>query len=56
MSGHRIDTKIVKYRVVKPGEKTEAKAADAAPVARAREESHDSKVIWMHEKLERPGS
>jgi hypothetical protein len=54
MSGHRIDTKIVKYRVVKPGEKTEAKAADAAPVARAREESHDSKVIWMHEKLERP--
>ena len=54
MSGHRIDTKIVKYRVVKPGEKTEAKAADAAPVARAREESRDSKVIWMHEKLERP--
>jgi hypothetical protein len=54
MSGHRIDTKIVKYRVVKPGEKTEAKVADAAPVARAREESHDSKVIWMHEKLERP--
>jgi hypothetical protein len=58
MSGHRIDTKIIKYRVVKPGEKPEAKAADAAPVPRAREESRgeprDSKVIWMHEKLERP--
>ena len=54
MSEHRIDTKIVKYRVVKPGETPDAKAADAAPAARAREESRDSKVIWMHEKLERP--
>ena len=54
MSGHRIDTKIVKYRVVKPAEKSEAKAAEAASAARAREESRDSKVIWMHEKLERP--
>jgi hypothetical protein len=54
MSDHRIDTKIVKYRVVKPGETPETKAADAAPAARAREESRDSKVIWMHEKLERP--
>ncbi len=58
MTGHRIDTKIVKYRVVKPGEKSEAKAAEAASAARAREESsdepRDSKVIWMHEKLERP--
>jgi len=54
MSDHRIDTKIVKYRVVKPGETSETKAADAAPAARAREESRDSKVIWMHEKLERP--
>ena len=54
MSGHRIDTKIVKYRVVKPGEKTDAKAADARADGRPREESRDSKVIWMHEKLERP--
>jgi len=54
MSDHKIDTKIVKYRVVKPGETPEAKAADAAPAARTREESRESKVIWMHEKLERP--
>ena len=54
MSDHRIDTKIVKYRVVKPGETADTKAADAVPAARAREESRDSKVIWMHEKLERP--
>src|SRR5688572_14731884 len=54
MSEHRIDTKIVKYRVVKPGEMPDAKAADAAPAARPREESRESKVIWMHEKLERP--
>jgi len=63
MSGHRIDSKIVKYRVVKPGEKSEAaKAAEAASAVRPREgsrdeprdEPRDSKVIWMHEKLERP--
>jgi hypothetical protein len=59
MSGHRIDSKIVKYRVVKPGEKSEAaKAAEAASAVRPRDEPRDeprdSKVIWMHEKLERP--
>jgi hypothetical protein len=54
MSGHRIDTKIVKYRVVKPAEKPDARAGDARPEGRSREESRDSKVIWMHEKLERP--
>jgi hypothetical protein len=54
MTGHRIDTKIVKYRVVKPGEKADARAAEAKAESRQREESHDSKVIWMHEKLERP--
>jgi len=56
MSGHRIDTRIVKYRVVKPGDKdkAEARAAEAAAASRPREESRDSNVIWMHEKLERP--
>jgi hypothetical protein len=56
MSTHRIDGKIVKYRVVKPSEKDEAAAA-----AKPREEARaadsapaDSKVIWMHEKVERP--
>src|SRR5215203_4735762 len=52
MSAHRVDKKIVKYRVVKPGEKAEAEAA-----AKAREPVVDTKspnVIWMHEKVERP--
>jgi len=52
MSAHRIDKKIVKYRVVKPGEKAEAEA-----IAKAREPVVDAKspnVIWMHEKVERP--
>jgi hypothetical protein len=52
MSAHRIDKKIVKYRVVKPGEKAEAEAS-----AKAREPVADAKspnVIWMHEKVERP--
>ena len=52
MSAHRIDKKIVKYRVVKPGEKAEAEAS-----AKAREPVVDAKspnVIWMHEKVERP--
>ena len=52
MSAHRIDKKIVKYRVVKPGEKAEAEAS-----AKAKEPVVDAKspnVIWMHEKVERP--
>jgi hypothetical protein len=52
MSAHKIDRKIVKYRVVKPGEKEKAEAE-----ARAKEPAVDPKrpnVIWMHEKLERP--
>src|SRR6187455_626991 len=62
MSTHKIDGKIVKYRVVKPAEKEDAQAAAAAG-AKARDETRgagggepaaDSKVIWMHEKLERP--
>src|SRR4026208_293512 len=54
MSDHRIDTKIVKYRVVHTGATPQTRPAGAGPAARAREESRDSKVIWMHEKLERP--
>ena len=58
MSTHRIDGKIVKYRVVKPAEKEDAQAAAGA---KPRDETRgpaeppaDSKVIWMHERLERP--
>jgi hypothetical protein len=52
MSAQKIDRKIVKYRVVKPGDKEKAEAAAKAkePVADARSPN----VIWMHEKLERP--
>ena len=50
MSGYRIDKKIVKYRVVKPGEKAEAEAKAKEPVA----DTKSPNVIWMHEKLERP--
>ena len=52
MSAHRIEKKIVKYRVVKSGEKEKAEAE-----ARAKEPVVDPRaanVIWMHEKLERP--
>ncbi|RPI14245.1 MAG: NrdJb, partial [Lysobacterales bacterium] len=52
MTAQKIDKRIVKYRVVKPGDK-----ADAKPEAKREEavvESRDAKVIWMHEKLERP--
>ena len=58
MSTHTIDGKIVKYRVVKPAEK---EGAQAAAGAKPRDETRgpaappaDSKVIWMHERLERP--
>jgi hypothetical protein len=52
MSAQKIERKIVKYRVVKPGDKAEAKAE--AKREETLVESRDSKVIWMHEKLERP--
>jgi len=45
----KIDKRIVKYRVEKPADKAQEKAA-AAPEA-ARKESN---VVWMHEKVERP--
>jgi hypothetical protein len=45
----KIDKKITKYRVEKPGEKKpEASAKELKVVAK------DDNVIWMHEKLERP--
>src|SRR6185369_17217797 len=44
----KIDKRIVKYRVEKPADKAQEKAAAAeAP----RKESN---VVWMHEKVERP--
>ena len=58
MSTHKIDGKIVKYRVVKPAEKEDAQpAAGAKPRDETRgpaDPPADSKVIWMHERLERP--
>jgi hypothetical protein len=56
MSAHKIDRKIVNYRVVKPGDKERAEA-EAKVAAAARELAADARkpnVIWMHEKLERP--
>ena len=52
---YKIEKKILKYRVEKPGDKekaeAEAKAAAAKdPVVDARNKN----VIWMHEKVERP--
>ena len=52
MSAQKIEKKIVKYRVVKPADKAEAKVEAKRDEATAG--SHDAKVIWMHEKLERP--
>jgi hypothetical protein len=57
MSAQKFDKKIVKYRVIKPGEKEKVAAAAAEAAARAREPVVDARnpnVIWMHEKLERP--
>ena len=56
MSAHRIEKKITKVRVVRPGEKEKAEA-EAAAAAKAREPVADprgSNIIRMHEKLERP--
>jgi hypothetical protein len=46
----KIDKRIVKYRVEKPGDKDKVQEK-AAPAEAARKESN---VIWMHEKVERP--
>ena len=52
MGAQKIEKKIVKYRVVKPGEKAEARAESKRDETLV--EPRDAKVIWMHEKLERP--
>jgi hypothetical protein len=49
MSTTKIDKKIVKYRVEKPGDKSLEKPAVAAVPA-----AKESNVVWMHEKVERP--
>ena len=48
MSTTKIDKRIVKYRVEKPGDQAQEKPA---PAVEARKESN---VVWMHEKVERP--
>jgi hypothetical protein len=45
----KIDKRIVKYRVEKPADKAQEKAAPAPEAARK-----ESNVVWMHEKVERP--
>jgi hypothetical protein len=54
MSAHKIEKKIVKYRVVKPGEKEKAAEAEAGKGAQPVVDARSPNVIWMHEKLERP--
>jgi len=54
MSRIKIEKKIVKYRVQKPeAEKAEAEKPVLARDNRARKDG-GGKVVWMHEKLERP--
>src|ERR1044072_1519945 len=48
----KIDKRIVKYRVEKPGD--QAQKADAAKAATAETARKESNVVWMHEKVERP--
>ncbi|HWJ06341.1 MAG TPA: hypothetical protein VNS57_11220 [Steroidobacteraceae bacterium] len=56
MSSIKIDKKILKYRVVKPGdkEKAEAEAKAAAAKAAPTADAKNSNVIYLTEKLERP--
>ena len=51
MSKVNIGKKIVKYQVRK---KEEVAAPDKAPVRGEAKARKDGKVVWMHEKLERP--
>jgi hypothetical protein len=54
MSKLSIDRRIVKYRVRKPDAEKPAAEKEAAPrESRGRKEGA-GKVVWMHEKLERP--
>ena len=52
MSARKIEKKIVKYRVERAGEKAAAKLEPQREGVPG--ELRDAKVIWMHEKLERP--
>ncbi|MGI9247308.1 MAG: NrdJb [Steroidobacteraceae bacterium] len=54
MSSTRIEKKIVKYRVVKSGEKAEAEAKAKAAKEQALAEAKQGNVIYLHEKVERP--
>ncbi|MGA0102655.1 MAG: NrdJb, partial [Steroidobacteraceae bacterium] len=51
MSKVNIGKKIVKYQVRK---KDEVAAQDKGPVRAEAKARKDGKVVWMHEKLERP--
>ena len=50
----KIEKKIVKYRVVKPGEREKAEAEAEAKARFPAADPKRSNVILMHEKLERP--
>jgi hypothetical protein len=50
----KIDKKITKYRVEKPGDTVAARAAIAKEAAARDVVRKEDNVIWMHEKLERP--
>jgi hypothetical protein len=52
MASIKIDRKITKYRVEKPADKGRREEAGRRRAEEAGKET--SKVIWMHEKLERP--
>jgi hypothetical protein len=49
----KIEKKIVKYRVEKPGDREKAEAEAKAAKEPVVDPKH-ANVIWMHEKLERP--
>src|SRR3970040_179381 len=56
MSAIRIDKKIAKYRVHKPEETARESLKDTergTEIVRTRD-GREAKVVWMHEKLERP--
>lgn len=55
MTAIKIDKKITKYRVEKPGDTLAAKAIAKETAAKDVEALRkEDNVIWMHEKLERP--
>ena len=50
----KIDKKITKYRVEKPGEAPAAKPVGKDPSKDIDSMRKEANVVWMHEKLERP--